>query len=92
MQLTRRLLLIAVLVFGQWLAVAHASEHHALAQKHTCSQCLHSQPLDTGAVTPTLQLDLVVDDTVVAQAPAVSLYAVSRHHYRSRAPPAHLAH
>lgn len=86
-----RLLLIAALVFGQWLAVAHASEHHALAQKHACSQCLHSQQLDTGAVAPTLNLTLVVAEDAVKRIPAVSLDVVSRHHYRSRAPPAPLA-
>lgn len=91
MLLIRRLLLIATLVFGQWIAVAHASEHHALAQKHTCSTCVHAQQLDTGASAPALHLNFVVAQTAVIAAPAVAVEVVSRHHYRSRAPPAHLA-
>lgn len=89
--LIRRLLLVASLVFGQWLAVAHASEHHALTQKHACSQCLHVQPLDTGPGTPGPNLDFFVAETVVGPATAVPLDVVSRYPYRSRAPPADLA-
>jgi len=87
MRIARRLLLVAALVFGQWAAVAHASEHHALAQKHVCPQCLHSQQLDTAAAAPTLTLTLVVADAVAAEPPAVSPEVFSRHAYRSRAPP-----
>ncbi|MEK6806151.1 MAG: hypothetical protein AABY95_05830 [Pseudomonadota bacterium] len=89
--LIRRLLLVASLVFGQWLAVAHASEHHVLAQKHACSLCLHVQPLDAGAAAPALNLTLVAAEAAVLHLTAVAPEVVSRHHYRSRAPPTDLA-
>ncbi len=85
--LTQRLLLVAALVFGQWAAVAHASEHHALVQKHACEQCLHAQALDVGAVSSAPTLSFVAAFTAVANSVTTAPGVAARHRYRSRAPP-----
>ncbi|MGB1561179.1 MAG: hypothetical protein ACPHN2_06725 [Sinimarinibacterium flocculans] len=48
--LPKHLLLILTLVFGQWLAVAHAHEHAALSVDQVCQICLHAPGIDTGAL------------------------------------------
>ena len=40
------LLLTLVLLLGQWLALAHAFEHPALAQDTACEFCIHAQGHD----------------------------------------------
>ena len=46
--------LLTGLLLGQWLVLAHVSQHPALtANDHSCQICLHAQGLDSGAA-PTL--------------------------------------
>lgn len=47
---TRHLLLVLVLLLGQWLTVAHAFEQPSLAADHHCHVCSHAQAL--GAALP----------------------------------------
>ena len=43
----RPLLLLLALVAGQWLAVAHAHEHPAVAVDPICELCVHAAGLGT---------------------------------------------
>ena len=46
-----KLLLAAVLVFGQWLAIAHDYQHPALGGDETCQVCLHGPNFQAGPTT-----------------------------------------
>jgi hypothetical protein len=43
----RPLLLLLALLAGQWLAVAHAHDHPAIAVDQVCALCVHAPGLDT---------------------------------------------
>ncbi|MGH8455130.1 MAG: hypothetical protein ACRES4_06570 [Nevskiales bacterium] len=51
-----KLLLAAVLVFGQWLAIAHDYQHPALGDgEQNCQICLHGPNFQAGsAATPAI--------------------------------------
>lgn len=52
LRVIRKSLLIMALALGQWLVLAHALQHPALAQDQACQLCLHAPALDGGAVPP----------------------------------------
>ena len=85
----RNAILGVALLLGQWLAVAHAYEHPALAPEQVCQICLHGQGHDSGALAPSLAAlpEFGADpfDAPLTLA-AVPLRQPSR--YRARAPPA----
>lgn len=87
-----RLLLFALaLIMGQWLTLAHAVEHPALASggEATCDLCLHAHQLGAAlpAASPTL---LIVAGHAVFMPSAVSAaHAVAGSHYPIRGPPRH---
>lgn len=84
----RNVLLALVLVFGQWLNFAHASDHSALSpDSHACEFCVHAQGLLPGLAdlppTPTL--------CVVHEAPSPTggdvFSAAAPSYYAIRGPP-----
>jgi hypothetical protein len=81
-------LLIVALALTQWLAIAHAAQHPALASAdHVCQLCNHAQGLDAGAAPVTPELILGPADSAAPALPAASARAGTRPQYRIRAPP-----
>jgi hypothetical protein len=85
-------LMLAGLLAGQWLVVAHAQQHASLAASDAaCQMCLHAQGLDSG-VAPTLLPvvpEIVTAAPIVEDAPSASFSAPRFHPIR--APPLSLA-
>lgn len=88
---SRLLLLVAALVLGQWLALAHTFEHPALQVDTACQICAHAQGLDGGALAPSLHLP---SQFAVGEAPppatASAVLPARDAHQRIRGPPTHL--
>jgi hypothetical protein len=63
----RPLLLLLALMAGQWLVVAHAHDHPAVAVDQVCMLCVHAPGLDTPPLAATGAT--VVTDAQVAGAP-----------------------
>ncbi len=94
MQLTlpRMMLFALTLILGQWLTLAHASEHPALQpEKAGCELCLHIQQL--GSSMPTVASLAILQTT--HESPAVADLPAARvtplRHYPIRGPPQLLA-
>ncbi len=83
-----KLLLVAVLVFGQWLAIAHDYQHPALADgEQSCQVCLHGPNLLAGPVIPVALATLWLTDEIPL-APVSGPVLNRRHsHAPIRAPP-----
>jgi hypothetical protein len=85
-----KLLLAAVLVFGQWLAVAHDYQHPALDGNETCQVCVHGPGFQAGpSATPALA---VPAPTVETRTLSQTTAALARRHTPAaiRAPPVSL--
>lgn len=86
-QACSRFLLVAALVLGQWLALAHDYQHPALNGDETCQVCLHAP---NAHVAPAAAAELVAAE-FGSEAPAIppSAPAIRRQHSpaNSRAPP-----
>lgn len=63
----RLLLLLLALTAAQWLVVAHAHEHPAVAVDQVCTLCVHAPGLDSPALAATGAT--VIEGACVAQAP-----------------------
>lgn len=63
------LLLALVLLLGQWLTLAHAFEHPALAQDAACQFCVHAQGHE-GALLKAVPSSPVLAGTTEAPAAA----------------------
>lgn len=89
---TRRLLFVLALVFSQWLVVAHAAAHPALAVDLSCQICLHAPGIDGGALagTPVVLLPCASTEAPAAAATGDIRAATSRD-ARIRGPPSLLA-
>jgi hypothetical protein len=82
------LLLVAALVLGQGLGVAHDYQHPALDGDETCQVCLHGPNFQAGPATAAVLTTLwLTDETPLAQ---VSGPVLNRRHSHAaiRAPPA----
>lgn len=85
-----KLLLVAVLVLGQWLAIAHDYQHPALGGDETCQVCLHGPNLQNGPAA-TAALTGIVPETEAPPALATAPVLSRRHtHTAIRAPPVRL--
>jgi hypothetical protein len=87
-----RLLIVLALACSQWLVVAHAVAHPALAADLTCEVCLHS-PGFSGALppsTPAVPIPYAAGEAPPV-APAAPLRFVARDPDRIRGPPRLLA-
>lgn len=83
------LLLTLALVLGQWLVLAHAFEHPALAKDAACQICIHAQGLDGAALSVAPAAATLTATVEVPAAPpyrAPSYAALSS--YDIRGPPA----
>lgn len=85
----RSLLLVLLLVSGQWLNLAHAGKHPALTGgEQNCEFCVHAQGLAAGLV----DLPRVAVPTLAHEAPLslgfVSVAVAAPAHYPIRGPPA----
>jgi hypothetical protein len=87
-RLLHKLLLVAVLAIGQWLAIAHDYQHPATAGDQACQVCVHGQTLQAGpASLPALAVNWLSTEAPPAIQPDPTL--TRRHaHARIRAPPA----
>lgn len=84
----RSLLLALVLIFGQWLVLAHASEHPAVNSDVSCELCLHVHHLGAGLPTtsPTITFPTTHATPPDVATPTPRSTFVS--HYPIRGPPA----
>lgn len=74
---SHRLLFVLTLVLSQWLVLAHALGHPALAVDLQCQVCLHAPGIDGGALagkpaTLPLGTQTASFPILVARAPAVA--------------------
>ena len=85
-----KLLLAAVLVFGQWLAIAHDYQHPALGSDQACQVCVHGQSFQAGPTT----LSTATIAWLASETPWITPdpQPLARRHLHAsiRAPPAHL--
>lgn len=88
---SRLFLFALVLILGQWLTLAHAVEHPALASggESTCELCLHAHQL--GGALPATSPALVIVSGHESFAPPTprAAHAVAAAHYPIRGPPLH---
>lgn len=85
---TRRLLFVLALVFSQWLVVAHAAAHPALAVDLHCQICLHAPGIDGGALASKPVALLPCASTEVPASPATGdIRAATYRDTRIRGPP-----
>ncbi len=84
----RSALLALTLVLGQWLALAHLSEHPTLqAEKPGCELCLHVQQLGSAAPTIIGQAPVVAGHEVPSQTARTSVHRAPPQLYPIRGPP-----
>ena len=85
-------LMLAGLLAGQWLVVAHSQQHATLtASDNACQMCLHAQGLDSGAAPTVAAVLAVVTDAAPLAPPAVAILFAAPRYHPIRAPPLHLA-
>ncbi|MCK5770116.1 hypothetical protein [Algiphilus sp.] len=88
----RTLILAIALVLGQWLALAHATEHLGAADEPLCEVCLHAKRLDAPGIAA---VPVASCDRHVAEAPGMQRRrerpAAPRCHLSIRGPPTHAA-
>lgn len=65
----RKSLLILALALSQWLVLAHALQHPALAQDQSCQICQHAQGLDSAAVLPPAPALVLLNSLEILQTP-----------------------
>jgi len=86
----RSLLLVLLLVSGQWLNIVHAGKHPALSGggEQNCEFCVHAQGLGAGlAALPRVALPTLAHEA--PQAPSLASPArAAPAHYPIRGPPA----
>lgn len=88
----RPLVLAVALILGQWLALAHATEHLGVADEPLCEVCLHAKRLDAPGVTA---VSVASCDPQASEVPGMrhrpALSAGPRSHLSIRGPPTHPA-
>lgn len=86
--LPRTMLFALALILGQWLTLAHASEHPALStEKAGCELCLHVHQLGAAAPAPGVaQVAIAAHEAPAATIPAATP-TPSLRHYPIRGPP-----
>lgn len=86
--ITRKTLLIMALALSQWLVMAHALQHSALAPDQACQICLHAPGVDTGAIAPLTPTLALSPGRSVAPAPLLpARRQIASAYYPIRAPP-----
>lgn len=89
---TRRLLFVLALVLSQWLVVAHAAAHSALAVDLNCQICLHAPGIGVGALAGTpAALPPCASTEAPAPATVDGIRTAASRDTRIRGPPALLA-
>jgi hypothetical protein len=86
--LSRKLILAAALILGQWLMVAHAFEHPAISGELACDLCHHGHRLDFDVLPATAAAVAVParhEPPAVAALPAPRSAVLAR--YSIRDPP-----
>lgn len=85
-----KLLLAAVLVFGQSLAIAHDYQHPAFDGSETCQVCVHGPSFQAGPTLPADLNTLWLDSEQPLVARPATLPSPRHTHALIRAPPARL--